>query len=252
MAFFEVTREAVGECRLKSPDEAIEELRAFATGDAEMAPGALWEAARLVDHLRTQRDDLQRSNTALVVANRGLKAQIAGRPRVPCMAVGDHGFEPPKYETEGAAGADLRADLSASLVLPFGATLERSDGRPVMLRLHPGARVLVPCGFAFAIPDGYVGIVCGRSSMTKRGILVPQYETGTNGELRPIGVIDPDYTGVVSTYLWNMGGDIVEIEHGQRVSQMLLLVAPQARFEMATSLPATSRGDRGYGSTGAR
>jgi dUTP pyrophosphatase len=169
------------------------------------------------------------------------RAQLAGHPVVRWKRVGSPDLEPPKYETEGAAGADLRADIANMERL--GLHMSRIPPRgehPWKLVLSTGGKALIPCGFAFAITDGYEGQVRGRSSFTKRGILCP---TGT---------IDSDYRSVVSTYVWNMSSEPVEIAHGDRISQLIIGSAPRARFEEAEELTSTVRGGGGYGSTGVR
>lgn len=162
------------------------------------------------------------------------RAASMSDPTIPIVRVGAPDLSLPRYETAGAAGFDLRADLS-----------RMSDDRivgtnPPHIVLCHGERALIPCGFAFEIPAGCEGQVRGRSLLTKRGILCP---TGT---------IDSDYRGEVMTYVWNLSGASIAIEHGERVAQMIVAPAPQYPLVPSDSLSSTERGTGGFGSTGVK
>jgi dUTP pyrophosphatase len=224
-------------------DDILRDLRSLAAGhpDGSGARSTLVAAILEIETLRRRCSEFQAGNTALVLKNRDLKAIVAGHPVVRWKRVGDPGLAPPRYETDGAAGMDLRADICGMHRLGHGVVrLPPSGDRPLSLTIYPGARALIPCGFAFEIPPGFEGQVRGRSSLTKRGVLAP---TGT---------IDSDYRGVVSTYVWNLSSEAVEIEQGDRIAQFIIMVAPQARLEETTELSPTVRGEGGYGSTGVR
>lgn len=126
----------------------------------------------------------------------------------------------PRYATAGAAGMDLHACLS----------------EPV--RVEPGAGALIPTGIALAIPDGHVGLVRDRSSLAIAGLHTVA------------GVIDSDYRGELKIAVRNAGESQFVINHGDRVAQMLILPCPQATIGDAEELPATQRGEGGFGSTG--
>lgn len=131
----------------------------------------------------------------------------------------------PAYETEGAAGMDLRAAIPADRAIV----------------LTPGRRVLVPTGFIFEIPPGYEGQVRPRSGLALRhGITC----------LNAPGTIDSDYRGEVSVILVNHGEEKFTVERGMRIAQMV--IAPVARIEVveAVSGTRTGRGAGGFGSTG--
>ncbi|MBQ4825189.1 MULTISPECIES: dUTP diphosphatase [unclassified Leisingera] len=131
----------------------------------------------------------------------------------------------PAYETAGAAGADLRANL------PGGGTLT----------LEPGARALVPTGLRIEIPAGYEVQIRPRSGLAlKHGITLPNTP----------GTIDSDYRGPLGVILLNAGQESFEIRHGERIAQMVVAPVLQARFERAEALSGTTRGDGGFGSTG--
>ena len=129
----------------------------------------------------------------------------------------------PRYETAHAAGLDLIACVAADIVLA------------------PGQRALVPTGFAIALPDGFEAQVRPRSGLAlKHGVTV----------LNSPGTIDADYRGEIGIILINHGESAFAVTRGLRVAQ--LVVAPVARATLVETaeLPATSRGEGGFGSTG--
>ena len=131
----------------------------------------------------------------------------------------------PSYETAGAAGADLRANL------PGGEALV----------LEPGARALVPTGLRLEIPEGYEVQVRPRSGLAlKHGITLPNSP----------GTIDSDYRGPLGVILMNAGEAAFTVEHGARIAQMVVAPVSRAVFEVAEALGDTARGSGGFGSTG--
>jgi len=134
----------------------------------------------------------------------------------------------PSYETEGAAGADLRANLNEA---------DREAG----LDLAPMSRALVPTGLRVEIPDGFEVQIRPRSGLAlKHGISLPNTP----------GTIDSDYRGPLGVILINLGTEPVTINHGDRIAQMVVAPVVQARFELAQGLSDTKRGSGGFGSTG--
>lgn len=135
------------------------------------------------------------------------------------------GLALPAYQTAGAAGMDIAAAL----------------GRDEVLTLAPGARALVPSGFAIALPEGYEGQVRPRSGLAfKHGVTV----------LNAPGTIDADYRGEVKVLLVNLGAEPFELRRGERMAQ--LVVQPVARAALAEmkELADSGRGAGGFGSTG--
>ncbi|UWQ62064.1 dUTP diphosphatase [Leisingera caerulea] len=131
----------------------------------------------------------------------------------------------PSYETAGAAGADVRANLP-----------DRG-----FLVLQPGERALVPTGLRVEIPAGYEVQIRPRSGLAlKHGITLPNTP----------GTIDSDYRGPLGVILLNAGQEPFQIAHGDRIAQMVVAPVLQARFELADALSATARGAGGFGSTG--
>jgi dUTP pyrophosphatase len=133
----------------------------------------------------------------------------------------DPGLPLPAYAHPGDAGLDLYAADTTTL--------------------RPGERALVPTGIALAIPAGFVGLVHPRS-----GLAVDHGLTVLNAP----GTIDAGYRGEVKVLLVNLGQDVVEITHGQRIAQLLLMRIGLADVREVDLLDATVRGAGGFGSTG--
>ena len=137
----------------------------------------------------------------------------------------DQSLPLPVYETTGAAGADLRANL------PGGA-----------VTLAPGARALISTGLHMAIPQGFEVQVRPRSGLAlKHGITL----------INSPGTIDSDYRGVVGVILGNTGAEVFTVEHGMRIAQMVVAPVVQAGVDLVNDLDKTPRGAGGFGSTGA-
>ncbi len=134
----------------------------------------------------------------------------------------------PAYETSGAAGADLRANLRPG---------ERAGG----VTLGPGARALIPTGLRIAVPRGYELQVRARSGLAlKHGVTLAN----------SVGTIDSDYRGPLGVILINLGETAYTVAHGDRIAQAVIAPAPQARFGLVETLDPTARGTGGFGSTG--
>ena len=131
----------------------------------------------------------------------------------------------PAYESSEAAGMELRAALPADA--------------PVVLA--PGARALIPTGFAMALPPGFEAQVRPRSGLAaKNGVTV----------LNTPGTVDSDYRGEVKVILINLGDEPFTIERNMRMAQMIIAPVVQAQLQAVTSLDETARGSGGFGSTG--
>lgn len=131
----------------------------------------------------------------------------------------------PAYQTAGAAGADLKANL------PDRGAVD----------LDPGARALVPLGYAMAIPEGYEVQFRMRSGLALRhGLILPNAPA----------TIDSDYRGDLKVIVMNCGTEPVRIAHGDRIAQMVVAQVVQARLCAVEDLDQTARGAGGFGSTG--
>ena len=135
------------------------------------------------------------------------------------------GLALPSYETELAAGADVRAAIP--------------EGEP--LTLAPGERFMVPTGIAIALPPGWEAQMRPRSGLAaKHGIAC----------VNAPGTIDADYRGELKVILINHGAEDFVINRGDRIGQMVIAPVWQATFEEADALDETARGTGGFGSTG--
>jgi len=109
--------------------------------------------------------------------------------------------------------------------------------------VRKNATVLIPTGLAIAIPVGWEGQLRCRSSLGKRGMMLP------NG----VGTIDSDYRGELKVLASFIGdGDSITIEKGERVAQLIFARVPMVTwFEVENEhLGGTTRGTGGFGSTG--
>ncbi len=133
------------------------------------------------------------------------------------------GLPIPTYMSDLAAGADLYAAVRDELVL------------------LPGARALVPAGFALAIPPGFEAQIRPRSGLALRSGVTC---------LNAPGTIDADYRGPVQVLLANLGAEPVTIARGDRIAQLIVAPVSRASFEEVAELPQSVRGAGGFGSTG--
>lgn len=106
-----------------------------------------------------------------------------------------------------------------------------------------GASVMIPTGLACAIPEGWEGQIRCRSSLGKKGMILP------NG----VGTIDSDYRGELKVLAtWIGKGDTFTVGKGERVAQMLFAPVPIVHIQEVTlsDLESTERGEGGFGSSG--
>jgi dUTP pyrophosphatase len=129
----------------------------------------------------------------------------------------------PSYETEGAAGMDIRANISEPITLK---TLER---------------VVVKTGLFIALPVGFEAQVRPRSGLAaKKGITV----------LNSPGTIDADYRGEIGVILVNLSNEDFLINDGERIAQLVVARHARLNWEEVAVLDKTKRGEAGFGSTG--
>ena len=147
-------------------------------------------------------------------------------PRIEIKVL-DHakGLELPAYETDEAAGMDLRAALA--------------EDEPLVLQ--PGQQAMVPTGLSMAMPKGFEAQVRPRSGLAaKHGLSV----------LNTPGTIDSDYRGEVKIILINHGQEDFTVERNMRIAQMIFAPVVQATLIEVDVLGDTARGSGGFGSTG--
>ncbi len=124
----------------------------------------------------------------------------------------------PTRATEGAAGLDLYADET--------------------LTIPEYRRAWVSTGIAVAIAPGYVGLVWPRSGLAGKGL-----DTSA-------GVIDCDYRGELKVLLCNGTHERKTVNKGDRIAQLLIVPVGMPNVLEVDALPATARGENGFGSSG--
>jgi dUTP pyrophosphatase len=131
------------------------------------------------------------------------------------------GLPVPAPATAGSAGQDLASAETGTL-----APLERR---------------LFRTGFSIAVPDGFECQIRPRSGLAlKHGITLPNSPA----------TIDSDYRGELMVALVNLGGEAFEVTRGMRIAQLVFGRVESVRFQEVATLPATARGEGGFGSTG--
>ena len=128
----------------------------------------------------------------------------------------------PTYARDGDAGLDLSAAENVTL--------------------KPGERAAVPTGFAVAIPEGYSGLVHARSGRALReGLALPNAP----------GLIDAGYRGEIKVILVNLDpAEPIYIIRGEKIAQLVVQRVEHVELEETAELPASTRGEGGFGSTG--
>lgn len=134
------------------------------------------------------------------------------------------GAKEPRYGSDGAAGVDIYYNGSETVTIGPGSLAE--------LETH----------LAVEIPNGHFGMLVVRSGYEWRGLSM----------LNSVGIIDSDYRGEIGIKLVNHGHEIITIEPGVRVAQMIILPFKRVDLERVAGLGDTERGTGGFGSTGDR
>ncbi len=131
----------------------------------------------------------------------------------------------PRYESEMAAGMDIRCYMEAPVTL------------------QPMERRLIPTGLYIELPQGYEAQIRPRSGLSlKRGLTV----------LNSPGTIDADYRGEIGVILINLSNEPQTIEPGERICQMVIARHEHPLMEEVTVLSTTERGEGGFGHSGVK
>ena len=142
-----------------------------------------------------------------------------------CKIVNKSTNATPAYATAQSAGMDLRANLES----------------PISLK--PMERAMIPTGLFIELPVGYEAQVRPRSGLAaKHGITV----------LNTPGTIDADYRGEIKVILINLSTEPFEIQHGERIAQMVIAKHETVQWEEVDVLSDTDRGAGGFGSSGVK
>lgn len=129
----------------------------------------------------------------------------------------------PTYGTEFAAGADLYALLEEPI------------------EIKPNETKFISTGISFEIPSGTVALIFARSGLSCKQGLAPANK---------VGVVDSDYRGEVMVALHNHSTEVRVVENGDRVAQVMFAPYLKGEFEEVDDLEKSSRGEKGFGSTG--
>ena len=129
----------------------------------------------------------------------------------------------PNYETTGAAGMDLKANIVSAITL------------------KPLERAIIKTGLFIALPVGFEAQVRPRSGLAaKKGITV----------LNAPGTIDADYRGEIGVILVNLSNQDFIVNDGERIAQLVIAKHERVNWQEVTVLNETERGSGGFGSTG--
>lgn len=129
----------------------------------------------------------------------------------------------PSFQTDQSAAMDLHAAIDEPLVI------------------KPMQRLLVPCGFAISLPDGYEAQIRARSGLAiKHGLCM------ANG----IGTIDADFRGELQVILINLGDKEYTIQPLERIAQMVINKFEKIKWQEKDTLDGSERGTGAFGSTG--
>lgn len=102
-----------------------------------------------------------------------------------------------------------------------------------------GDRIIYDTGVAMAIPDGYVGLVFPRSSVSKKNLIMANC----------VGVVDSGYRGSIKAVFKRLDGNVDDYNLGERIAQIVIMPIELPTFELG-ELDNTTRGTKGFGSTG--
>ena len=134
----------------------------------------------------------------------------------------------PQRATYSAAGFDLTVCLTDTSLKPW-------------IDIEPGESKMIPTGIAVEIPEGYVGLLFGRSGL------------GCKLNLRPancVGVIDSDYRGEIMVAMYNDSKVSRQVVDAERIAQLVIVPCLLLEMEEVEELGVTERGTGGFGSTG--
>lgn len=129
----------------------------------------------------------------------------------------------PEYKTALSAGMDLCANIEEVIVL------------------QPLERKLIPTGLYIELPEGYEAQIRPRSGLAlKEGL----------GILNSPGTIDADYRGEIGVILVNLSNNVISIQDGDRIGQMVVNKVERIEWDAVKELDETERGSGGFGHTG--
>jgi len=114
----------------------------------------------------------------------------------------------------------------------------------VRMTRDPFRNIVYGTGLSIEIPEGYVGLLYPRSSVSKTGLSLAN----------SVGVVDSGYRGeVILKYRFNRNLNIAHSNSpqiGDRVGQIMIIPHPKIEFIEVSELSNSDRGVGGFGSTG--
>ena len=131
----------------------------------------------------------------------------------------------PKYETDGASGLDLAANID------------------IKIEIKPGETKIIPTGLFVSIPKNFEIQIRPRSGLAAKNQI---------SVLNTPGTIDADYRGELKVILINLSDKIFVVEKGLRIAQMVVCPVVRAKLKEVETLNDTKRGSGGFGSTGVK
>lgn len=108
------------------------------------------------------------------------------------------------------------------------------------VRVPGGGKVAVKTGIALAIPEGWYGNIRAKSGLA-----------ASTSVMIDAGIVDPGYRGEIMVIVANVGDYPYDILRGTKIAQILFEPIFGVKFEEVKDLPASDRGAKGFGSTGA-
>jgi len=131
----------------------------------------------------------------------------------------------PERKTEGSVGYDIAACLDDDIAI------------------DPGETKKIGSGLAIALKPGYAAFIYARSGLGINKGIIPA---------NCVGVIDSDYRGEIIVGLKNTSNTVFIVKDGDRIAQMVIAKCELPEIVLCDDLEETTRGDGGFGSTGAR
>lgn len=128
----------------------------------------------------------------------------------------------PEYQTIGAAGFDLLANVTEEIII------------------KPNQCAFISAGICMEIPRGFEGQVRGRSGNAFKDKVAVLQD----------GTIDCDYRGEIKVALKNHGDKDFVVKRGDRIAQMIIAKVEHPTIIEVDELSETIRGEGGFGSTG--
>lgn len=155
--------------------------------------------------------------------------------------INDSAFRNPEYAINGDAGMDIRVDFTDPSKIKGEKFYYYYDEIKNKITLYSDSRVILPTGLRIKPPKGYFIMAVPKSGQSfKKGFTIANSP----------GTIDHPYTGEMGVIIQNNTNGPIEISHGEKVCQIILMKHETIEFEDVEEFEQTERGEKGFGSTG--